>query len=168
MDILGRLLPQAKLLDNHQLIDPVATVYERGMPEYQGLRKYIVGILDSIAKSKSLKDITWIFTDSQSSDEVGAAAVADYIHAAQTKGASVVSVILTCDQEENVRRVLSEQRGKTKLDNVDVLLGIRQEEDLYRFGGKAELELDVTRMSAVAAAHEIADFVTKAAHVARG
>ena len=39
----SQMLPNAKLLDNHLLIDPVAAVYDRSMPEYQGLRKLVVG-----------------------------------------------------------------------------------------------------------------------------
>lgn len=119
------------------------------------------GILDSIATSHSLKDITWIFTDSQSSDEVGSAAVADYIHAAETRGSLMVSIILRCGDDENFRRLISEQRGKTKLDDVDILRDIRRTEDLYHFGGKTELDLDVTFISAAVAARQIADFLTK-------
>lgn len=118
------------------------------------------GILDSIAASQSLRDVTWIFTDSQSSDEVGAAAVADYIHAAQTRRSSLISIILTCDGDENVRRMTSKHRGKTKLNDVNILLDIRRDEDLYRFGGKAELELNVTQLSAASAAQTIAEFIT--------
>ncbi|KAL8722297.1 MAG: hypothetical protein Q9225_001202 [Loekoesia sp. 1 TL-2023] len=167
INIYRQLLPQTKLLDNHQLIDPVAAVYERGMPEYQGLRRYVrKGILDSIATSQSLRDVTWIFTDSQSSGEVGATAVADYIHAAQTRGSLLISVILTCDGDENVRRMTSKQRGKTKLNDVSILLDIRRDEDLYRFGGKAELELDVSQLSVASAAQTIAEFITKTTFIA--
>ncbi|KAL8905051.1 MAG: hypothetical protein Q9207_002866 [Kuettlingeria erythrocarpa] len=161
---LLRLLPNVKLLDNHQLIDPVAAVYERDMPEYQGLRKSVrKGILDSIAASDSLRDVTWIFTDSQSSDEVGSAAVADYIHAARARGSQVLSVILICEEAENIRRMRTGQRGRTKLNDADILLMIRRTEDLYRFGGKAELELDVTLFSPAEAAHKILEFVTRTA-----
>ncbi|KAL8715931.1 MAG: hypothetical protein Q9220_000598 [cf. Caloplaca sp. 1 TL-2023] len=154
------MLPNAKFLDNHLLIDPVAAVYERHMSEYQGLRKLMrKGILDSIAGSKSLVDVTWVFTDSQSSDEVGAAAVADYIDAARTRGSQLISIILTCSRTENVRRLGAEHRGKTKLSDAHVLQVIRREEDIYRFGGDAELELDVTRLSAAIAAEKILDFV---------
>ncbi|KAI4156434.1 MAG: hypothetical protein L6R39_001105 [Caloplaca ligustica] len=158
---LLHLLPKSKLLDNHLLIDPVAAVYERDMPEYLGLRKTLRQcILNSIASSDSLKDTTWVFTDSQSSDEVGSAAVADYIHAARQRGSPLISIVLTCEEVENACRITSEKRGKTKLGNVDILRGIRSTEDLYRFGGKAELELDVTTLSAVSAARSIAGFVT--------
>ncbi|KAL8930731.1 MAG: hypothetical protein Q9208_000272 [Pyrenodesmia sp. 3 TL-2023] len=158
------LLPNVKLLDNHQLIDPVAAVYERDMPEYQGLRKHVrKGILDSIATSESLKGVIWIFTDSQSSSKVGSAAVADYIHAARIRGSQLISVVLTCAEDENIRRMKSEQRGGTKLHDVDILLEIRRMEDLYRFGGNAELELDVTILSPIEAARKIVDFVAQTA-----
>lgn len=107
--------------------------------------------------------MTWIFTDSQSSGEVGSAAVADYIHAARTRGSQVFSVILTCEEAENIRRMRTGQRGRTKLHDADILLMIRRTEDLYRFGGKAELELDVTLFSPVEAARKIVEFVTQTA-----
>ncbi|KAL8786654.1 MAG: hypothetical protein Q9213_002683 [Squamulea squamosa] len=154
------MLPNAKLLDNHLLIDPVAAVYNRTMPEYQGLRK-LVGILDSIATSTSLKDVIWIFTDSQSSDEVGRAAVADYISAAETRGSPIISVILMCCAEENVFRLGAASRGKNKLNDADILLEIREKEDIYHFGGAAEIEIDITKMPVHYAAQMIFDFVQK-------
>lgn len=41
-DVPSKMLPNAKLPDNHLLIDPVAAVYDRSMPEYQWLRSMIV------------------------------------------------------------------------------------------------------------------------------
>ena len=38
----SKLIPDSKIVDNHCMIDPVATVYERGMPEYQPLRRTVV------------------------------------------------------------------------------------------------------------------------------
>lgn len=41
--LISRLLmPGARLLDNHKLIDPAAALFERGAPEYQPLRQAIV------------------------------------------------------------------------------------------------------------------------------
>ncbi|KAL8800102.1 MAG: hypothetical protein Q9182_005414 [Xanthomendoza sp. 2 TL-2023] len=165
---LVQMLPNAKLLDNHLLIDPVAAVYERSMPEYQGLRKLVrKSILDSISTSLSLRDVTWVFTDSQSSDKVGQAAVADYIHAAQTRGSPIVSIILGCRAEENVLRLGAAGRLKTKLSDAEILLKIRETEDIYHFGGKAELEIDTTKMSAYHAAQAIFDFVQKVSPAGR-
>lgn len=39
---LRKLIGEAKILDNHRLIDPVAAVFDRKMPEYQPLRISIV------------------------------------------------------------------------------------------------------------------------------
>ncbi|KAI4236200.1 MAG: hypothetical protein LQ352_008029 [Teloschistes flavicans] len=132
------------------------------MPEYQGLRKYVrKGILDSIATSTSLKDVTWIFTDSQSSDAVGAAAVGDYIEAAKTRGSPIISIILDCTAEVNCYRMNAETRGKTKLRDSELLIDIREAEDLYLFGGDRELRLNVTDLTAYAAARKILDFMKK-------
>lgn len=57
----------------------------------------------------------------------------------------------------------SEQRGGTKLHDVEILREIRRTEDLYRFGGKVELELDVTLLSPVEAARKIVEFITQTA-----
>lgn len=42
---LQKLLPKAELIDNHQLIDPVAAIFERTDPEYQPARKELVSFL---------------------------------------------------------------------------------------------------------------------------
>jgi len=35
-------MPEARLIDNHTLVDPVALKYERSHPEYQSERKRVV------------------------------------------------------------------------------------------------------------------------------
>lgn len=77
------------------------------------------------------------------------------------RGSPLISIILTCGDSENVRRMLSKQRGKTKSNDVDILRNIRRTEDLCRFRGTAECDIDVTNLSVNAAAHRIADFLTK-------
>lgn len=106
--------------------------------------------MDSIATSTSRKDNIWIFTDQQSSSETGSAAVKDYQRAATEKGSPFVSVILQCDLEENLRRLLGSGRGvhNTKLTDSDILRHIRDTEDIYHVGDKLELEIDVTHKSA--------------------
>ncbi|KAL8674595.1 MAG: hypothetical protein Q9168_001038 [Polycauliona sp. 1 TL-2023] len=154
------MLPNAKLLDNHQLIDPVAAVYDRSMPEYQPLRKIVrQGILNSIATSISLRDVTWIFTDSQSSDRVGEAAVADYLHAAELRGSPIISIILSCSPEENVRRLGAADRRGTKLNDAGILQEIRATEDLYHFGGEMEFDIDVTTQLPLDAARMMCRFI---------
>lgn len=154
------------------------------MPEYQPLRRQMVRlllyqmnktkkkhydsssqrrvVLDSIATSESTREITWIFTDQQSSDETGASAAQDYAAAAQARQSPFVSIILTCDLEENVRRLTFASRGgesNTKLTDVNILHHIRDTEDIYHFGGELEVEIDVTHKAPDVVAREIEKFI---------
>lgn len=153
------------------------------MPEYQPLRRQMVRllldqmnktkklydsslqrrvVLDSIATSESTREITWIFTDQQSSDEIGASAAQDYAAAAQARQSPFVSIILTCDLEENVRRLTFASRGgesNTKLTDVNILHYIRDTEDIYHFGGELEVEIDVTHKAPDVVAREIEKFI---------
>ncbi|EMF13071.1 uncharacterized protein SEPMUDRAFT_155484 [Sphaerulina musiva SO2202] len=160
---LRAILPNTKVFDNHNLIDATSSIYERGMPEYQPLRRQMRRVvLDSIATSESTREITWIFTDQQSSDETGASAAQDYAAAAQARQSSFVSIILTCDLEENVRRLTFASRGgesNTKLTDVDILHHIRDTEDIYHFGGELEIEIDVTHKAPDVVAREIEKFI---------
>lgn len=119
-------------------------------------------VLDSIATSESTREITWIFTDQQSSDETGASAAQDYAAAAQARQSPFVSIILTCDLEENVRRLTFASRGgesNTKLTDVNILHHIRDTEDIYHFGGELEVEIDVTHKAPDVVAREIEKFI---------
>ncbi|KAL9531945.1 hypothetical protein SMMN14_04021 [Sphaerulina musiva] len=160
---LRAILPNAKVFDNHSLIDATSSIYERGMPEYQPLRRQMRRVvLDSIATSESTREITWIFTDQQSSDDTGASAAQDYAAAAQARQSPFVSIILTCDLEENVRRLTFASRGgesNTKLTDVNVLHHIRDTEDIYHFGGELEVEIDVTHKAPDVVAREIEKFI---------
>jgi hypothetical protein len=122
-------------------------------------------VLDAIAKSESTKHVTWIFTDSQSSEEVWAAPK-DYTSAAAARGSPFVSIVLTCDLDENITRLTNSSRSgpKTKLTDVDILREIRETEDIMHFGGELELEIDVTTKEPSAVAEEIKAFL---AHVVR-
>jgi hypothetical protein len=115
-----------------------------------------------MSTSTSTKDVTWIFTDSQSSDAVGALSSQDYYQAVAERGSAFFSIVLECDFAENLRRIQVAERGrlaKTKLTSVSILQGIRDAEDLYLFKDENELILDVTHLSAVQAARVIVEHV---------
>ncbi|OIW23597.1 hypothetical protein CONLIGDRAFT_637563 [Coniochaeta ligniaria NRRL 30616] len=162
---LERILPKSKIYDNHLLIDPIAELVDRSSPEYNAVRTNLRRlILDVIATSESTRGTTWIFTDSRCTNEVGSSAVQDYVDASEKRDVPFVPVIMTCDPEENARRIVDEGRGKggrTKLRDMDVLRSIREQEDMYRFGHELELELDVSCLSPQKAAQRIVDHVTK-------
>ena len=119
-------------------------------------------ILDSISKSQSTKHITWICTDSQSSDLVGKLSSLDYLAAAQARESRFLSIILTCELEENIQRLVNPSRGGTingKITDISLLKMIREKFDIGRFGGEDETVIDTTGREAVEVAREIAHFV---------
>ncbi|MCJ1310340.1 hypothetical protein MMC25_004004 [Agyrium rufum] len=107
-------------------------------------------ILNSIATSATAAPKTWIFTDQQDSDLIGSAAVQDYIDAAKVRGSRIISVILTCEVKENVRRLTSGTRGipgvNEKLTDLAIFKQIVETEGIYHFGGETEIEVDVTTL----------------------
>lgn len=59
-------------------------------------------------------------------------------------------MILTCEAGENFKRAVDPGRGNgknTKLTDIDVVRTIREQEDIFHFGGEFEMELDVTDLS---------------------
>ncbi|KAI9653202.1 MAG: 60S ribosomal protein L3 [Alyxoria varia] len=160
--ILQTLLHNAKIFDNHRLIDTTAMLFDRDMPEYQQSRKQIRQVvLDSIAASPSTKDVTWMFTDQQSSSDDGTASAKSYQSAAESRGSPFISVVLHCRSDENIRRLTMAGRGhdNTKLTDPAVLRTVRENEDIYHFGGELEVDLDVTDLEPVAAANSISTFI---------
>lgn len=107
-----------------------------------------------------MKDTTWIFTDSRSSDPIGRSAAQDFKLAAERRGVKFIPVILNCSIEENLKRAASARRSTTaKITDPEVIHKIRQEETMYRFGIEEDLELDVTMMKAFEAAQRICHHV---------
>lgn len=150
----------ARLLGNHLLIDPVGALLDRTSPEYQSFRKAVrSSVLSAIACSQDLANTIIVFTDQQSSSAVGSAVAREYEEAAKQRGSVFVSIRLLCDREEHFRRATYESRkGTTKLTDLEILEGIRLEEDVYCFGGRNELTLDVTHLSPEESALEILSF----------
>lgn len=56
-------------------------------------------------------------------------------------------------------RLKAADRRGTKLNDAKILLEIRKTEDLYRFGGETEIDIDVTELPPHLAAQAIYDFV---------
>jgi hypothetical protein len=113
-----------------------------------------------MSTSTSTKDVTWIFTDSQSQNELGSLSSGDYHRAVTERGSAFFSIVLMCDFDENEKRIQSTERGlRTKLTDVSILKTIRNEEGLFRFNDENELVLDVTHLSVAEAARTIAAHV---------
>lgn len=152
----------ARLVDNHLLIDPADAVLKRTESGYQTLRRTLrFALFETLAENKATHDIVYIFTDSQSTDIVGASTCAEYIFAARNRGCDLISVVLSCDEATNVERLGAEDRlaRGAKLVDASLLEKLRAKTRIYRFSDMAvaggTLEVDATRLSPEQAAMEI-------------
>lgn len=147
---VSKLIPGSRVFHNHLVIDPVAAVLDRGSRGYDELRAgFRRHALHTIATHQALRGTTFIFTDSRESSGVGSEGARDYQKAAEMRGVPFISIILHCGLSENLRRLESRndisERG-TKLTDGGVLRTIRETEEIFRFGGNLEKEVDTTYM----------------------
>ncbi|RBA19099.1 hypothetical protein FPRO05_10028 [Fusarium proliferatum] len=164
---LQQLLPSSKIYHNHLLIDPIDALVERSSPGYHemrtGLRRHV---LNEIATSEYTKDTTWIFTDARDASAAGEMGAKDYEAAARKRDVSLISIVLECEIEENIRRATNPARNQSisaKLTDETILRPILEKESIYRFGNETELVLDVTKLSSEEAALRIKEHVDRLA-----
>lgn len=106
--------------------------------------------MNYIVAAKSTRDVTWIFTDQQSSSTLGSSSARDYKNAAAERSSPFISIVLYCELDENLKRIAEGDRGKgsnTKLTDLGILRSIREREDIVHFKDEHELELNVTYLS---------------------
>jgi len=160
---LRALFPQAQLVSSHSTIDITAEFFPRGHPQYQSLRRALRRVQFQCAINAPY-ETTWIFTDQQSSSEIGSSTAQEYQTAAASRGSRFISIVLTCGAEENFKRAQSKGRGgalNTKLTDLSILRKIRAEEEIYHFGSPEEAELDVTGLTPSEAARQIYQHVCR-------
>jgi hypothetical protein len=142
----------AKLVHNHLLIDPADAVLNRTQPGYQNIRKAIrAALFSALEKESATNGTVYIFTDFQTSDAIGSSVCAEYAATATKRDCALISVVLCCEEEENLRRVASSDRGLTKkLTDVELVRRFRRRgAPVHRFvEAPVSLELDVTDRSA--------------------
>ncbi|KAJ0293187.1 hypothetical protein Brms1b_003411 [Colletotrichum noveboracense] len=137
---LSKLFPGSEVWDNHRIIDLVRI--DRDHPDYNLMRAF--------------------HRHARSSSSFGSAAAQEYEDAARRRGLPFIPIVLECQLEENIKRVTRSGRGGAangKLTDVNILKDIRQEEQMFRFGGDLELELDVTELTPEQAAYKIFEHV---------
>ncbi|KAL9078331.1 MAG: hypothetical protein Q9157_002762 [Trypethelium eluteriae] len=153
------------LIDNHQLIDPVAADFPRDHPDYQSerCRQRNVTFTERV-EHPDLQDQVVVFTDFQSNNELGRGVAREYEAAAQRSGRPFLPIYLECEVDENVRRVASAQRtnsGTTKLLDSEVLKGIRVRCHLYRFDEIKGISLDVSSIAPQEAAEALLEQINE-------
>ena len=148
----------ARLIDNHLLIDLVLAICERGSVEYISILKEIMAVvLEQIAQTS---DQTFIFTNALAAESKGDRERFDQIHLfAENHKIPFVQILIKCNLEENKRRIVSENRKtKGKLMDVDELEKL-QKYTIYHPLTEFAFEIDTTNLSAAVAAEEIRNFL---------
>ena len=148
--ILSRRL-NAKLMDNHTLLNPAEVLFERVDALHGSLRMEVrTSVLEHAARLRAGTPL--VFTDALSDDATDRSLFDDYRTLASKRGARLVSVVLACDLDENIRRLTSAGRSDLyKLTKPEVLTRMRADYRLLRPEGIDCIEIDVTDLSAEAA-----------------
>ncbi|RGP79773.1 aaa atpase family [Fusarium longipes] len=152
-----------KLVHNHLLIDPVGAILPRSSPDYQTARRAVRSVIfDALAVSHDTADSVFIFTDFQSNNEIGRGVIAEYCNMTERRGCTFVPVTVTCNKEENLRRLASTERTvHGKLTDATLVAHLRENAVVYQWSkdDPYHMELDITELNVDEAAHAIFEHV---------
>ncbi len=146
----------ARLIDNHLIVNPSAAIHEHGSPDYIRTNRRIREVLfDELAKAP--REEVHVLTDAlEDGSDICAEIFESLADLARLRGVPLLSVSLDCDPEENTRRLVSPDRAhKGKLRDVEILLDIRRAHTLMRPAFEHRLDLDTTGRSPDSVAEEI-------------
>ena len=102
--------------------------------------------------------------DFQSDNDLGRDVAMEYVNAARESGRPFLPVNMTCNIEENMRRVQSmerQQSGSGKLLDSEELKAMWTRSKLLCFRDRESLDLDVTQRSPEETAMVLRDYVTR-------
>lgn len=156
----------AKLVHNHLLIDPAGAILPRSSKDYQSLRHAIrAAVFTTLIRSPDTFDSLYIFTDFQSSDQLGSSVVSEYESAAKLRSCAFIPVILSCTKKENLSRLTSQERElHGKLTDHAVMSRIRDHDEVHRFENHPfQLDLEITNVEPDVAADLIYNHIMKIA-----
>lgn len=148
----------ARLIDNHLLIDLVLSVCERGSPNYSSnIQKLMNVVLEQIAETP---EQTFIFTNALAAESDADKARFKQIQSfAENQNIPFVQILLTCELEENKRRVISENRKlKGKLMDADELEKLWKY-TIYHPSNEFTFEINTTALSPGVSAEKIKDYL---------
>ncbi|WLR93444.1 nucleoside kinase [Shinella zoogloeoides] len=157
---IGRLLADrlgARLLDNHTMINPAEALFSRRDPLHYSLRN---AVRDAVFEHllRAPPGGRYVFTDALADDDWDRGQFDWYRDLAAQRGARLAAVLLDCGIDENRRRLVAGERAHLlKLTDVTVLESLRARHRLLRPQADMLIELDVTTITAEAAAQAIAD-----------
>ncbi|MCU4180537.1 AAA family ATPase [Bosea sp. BH3] len=148
---LARLL-DARLLDNHSILDPAHALFDRRDPLHHSLRRSLrAAVFDHLRRMQPQTAL--LFTDALSEDAHDVAVFDEYRQLAGDRAAPLVAVVLDIDAERNLERLTAVGRSERhKLTNPKILAALRANHRLLRATGLPLVELDVSELSPAEAA----------------
>lgn len=169
---LVKILPHARVVPNHSLIDLAATLFDRDSPSYLPLRLELRRLaFEALRHDTASREVTWIFTDNREDEDGSRDVPPEYCAAARAcDNAPFISVIIRCDDEEVARRMKSIERieaakGSTKLvgeEGVAIWREVCRGREIFVFAESevdGQVTVDTTRQSAEEAARQIRDYL---------
>lgn len=156
-EILAKKI-NARLIDNHLLIDLVLAICERGSPNYNSnIQKLMNVILGQIAETPNQ---IFIFTNALAEESESDKSRFNQIRSfAENQNIPFIQILINCELEENKRRIVSEDRkSKSKLMNADELEKLWKY-TIYHPSNEFSFELDSTHFSPEMSAENIKDFI---------
>lgn len=148
-----RLLGKARVVHNHLHIDLAGAILPRTSPGYYELRQQLRDVFfQTLAAASETFEYIYIFTDSQTNDPVGRGVTSHFARAASDRGCAFIPVVLICEEEENLRRLRSQERldlaqgGKGLLLDTDLLKEFRDQGEILKWPCKELLVIDVTHI----------------------
>lgn len=149
-----------KLLDNHSIYNVAFALTEfKSAAFYETVRA-----VRQIAYARVLAipvEVPVIITNAHAQDSKwGNECWDEVISLARQRGAALYNVVLFCDPDENVRRIQSSDRkARRKPTDPNLFPGNREGRPLLDRDGDDLLQLDVTNLSAAAAADAISSWL---------
>ncbi|KAJ7705099.1 hypothetical protein B0H16DRAFT_1827572 [Mycena metata] len=157
---LASLLPSARIIDNHLLLDPADALCPRASPQYQKLREQFRAIAFKFLGESSSSD--FIFTANCSVSELGTTTAQQYARAAKECGAIFIPIVLDCGLEYIRERVADPSRtlsSRFKLRDPDAAVKIWERKEIFKFNIPNELLLDTSHLKAEDVAKRIFDHI---------
>ncbi|KZV80281.1 hypothetical protein EXIGLDRAFT_845691 [Exidia glandulosa HHB12029] len=167
--ILAKSIPDSRVISNHLIIDLARSIFRHGSREYEEMRsKLRKAMLESIVESEIVKGTTFIFTGAHgTTNPISKVIAGEFPPAAEKRGSKFIPVILTCDREEQMQRLVSPGRlnpGENKTPKLIDQAGLARILDsgpCFRFNTEDELLLDTTGKTAEEVAQIILDYVNQ-------
>ena len=150
------------LIDNHMIIDVVVLTHPRGTPGYRpAVQAGFLNYISNIAEEPDSK--IYILTNALASElPEDRELLSSIANAARQAGHSFVQILIKCDWDENLRRVVADDRAtKGKLRDTVLADELRKKYTIYHPHADYMMTIDSSHISPEAAADKVIGFIKK-------